>query len=756
MHTRIIAFCLLTAAMLPAAAVAAPAGPARGTLQERVDQAIKLGVNFLLSQISEEGTIQGNRRNVDEKDQLYGGLTALVAYALLEAKVSPQQPQLKRAIDWLMSAKLKGTYAVSLRACALAQLNDPKALALLKRDTEWLIEAAGEDGAYGYVSRHGRATGTTDNSNSQFAVLGLWAAAQRGVKVPNNLWRRIERHWLDCQNPDGGWNYRKDSSSESYGSMTAAGMASLFIAFDAIHREDFLQPTGQKEYLPITSGLKWLEENFSIRDNPGRGKQWWYYWLYSVERVARTSGHKRFGKHDWYAEGAARLLAIQDTDGSWDKHQGIHETAFAVLFLVRGRYPVLANKLRYRGRWNARPRDMAGLTHWLSWNFERPVIWQVVDVDAAVTDWQDAPILYISGAGPCEFSDEQIRKLRTFVLRGGLILSEAAGNNGDFTLDMQRTYRRMLPGMSLERLGKDHPVYTCYFKLARPTGLTAISNGIRPLVIHSARELSLAPHLGYRKDNKNTFQLLANIYVLATDKGILLPRGVSSWPEARQYAPAATIRLARLKYSGNWDPEPEAWSRLAIRLANRYRLKLQVTNALEIKHLDAELYPLAVMTGTDSFSLSDDQLEALKGYFDRGGRLVVDAAGGARAFAESVRRQILPLPADAVESPIPSGHAIFTWPERLDKAAYRRDFSLALGSGRYDFRLRGVYSGKRLVIIYSPDDLTAGLLGYQLSALRGYTPKCAADLMTNIVFYAARRTGRPGATVDAAPAGARE
>ena len=75
-----------------------------------------------------------------------------------------------------------------------------------------------------------------DNSNTQFAVLALREAAMAGASIPSNIWREIRDYWQAEQFDDGGFGYRKDASSPaaSYGSMTAAGTASLFITEDMV------------------------------------------------------------------------------------------------------------------------------------------------------------------------------------------------------------------------------------------------------------------------------------------------------------------------------------------------------------------------------------------------------------------------------------------------------------------------------------------------------------------------------------------
>ena len=52
-------------------------------------------------------------------------------------------------------------------------------------------------------------------------------------------------------------------------------------------------------------------------------------------------------------------------------------------------------------------------------------------------------------------------------------------------------------------------------------------------------------------------------------------------------------------------------------------------------------------------------------------------------------------------------------------------------------------SADRPLIVYSPDDLTAGLVGYGGHGVRGYAPDSAYALMRNLLLYAATRAKPP-------------
>ncbi len=713
---------------------AAPPTPVTPT-----DHAVHRSIGFLLKQIGPDGLCKGE---FAEGNPRRGGLTALCVYALLSAEVDYRQPEVKRALKRLAQIDMKGVYAVSMRACAFAACNDEKIEGALKKDIDWLVRAAGAYGRYGYQSADGKELSEYDNSNAHIAALGVWEGISR-LEVRNErslkYWRKVKQHWLDQQQINGGWGYRIRPGAirtRAYGSMTAAGLATLLVCVDTLKRDEFVRCTAWEEDKPISKALAWLQENYDIQANPGKGVQWRYYWLFGLARIGLTSGRKFVGGRDWFADGSKQLLDDQNADGSWgygNAGQRIPQTSFATLFLARGRRPVLANKLQYKGKWNCRPHDLVNFARHVGDTYERKVTWQIVGEQSGASDFLEAPILYISGAGPAGITDRQIDRIRTFVYQGGTIVSEAAGNNGSFTIDMRGFYKRLFPDYRLERLDPKHRIFSLQYSPKGLTGLWGISNGARLLAIHSPRELSLALQLGpAKKTNTPIFQLMTNIYLLTTDMGRLPRRGMRTPPIAKPFRPVATVNIARIKYKGNYDPEPLAWEHLAIWMGINHRIKLNVTGPMNIAELDVKKEPLAAMTGTGALELSDEEKTALKRYFDAGGQLIVDSCGGDRTFTRSIEQVLGPLVESGRRRAL-ANHLMLNGPAKIKRVYYRRSLSRRLGRDKALPLASTILRDGKPVIIYSPYDLTTGLAGYEGFSLLGYKPQSALPVMTNII-----------------------
>ncbi|MEI7836677.1 MAG: hypothetical protein WCK05_09740, partial [Planctomycetota bacterium] len=259
-----------------------------------LEAAAEAAAAFLKARLGPDGMAAGE---YPKDNPRYGGRTGLCAYALLSARVPGNDPALGRSLAWLRGAKLQGTYATAMRAGALATLNNKLDRPLLATDAKWLVEAARKDGSYTYTPPGSADAGVYDNSNSQMAVLGVWEAWRRGVEVPAGYWRNVETHWRTAQQADGGWGYFAPPPGlrgNSYGSMTAAGLATLFICQDALYRDRFMLCRDQELYQPISRGMEWLAKRFDVAGNPGKGVEWQQYWLYSLERAALASGEAPF------------------------------------------------------------------------------------------------------------------------------------------------------------------------------------------------------------------------------------------------------------------------------------------------------------------------------------------------------------------------------------------------------------------------------------------------------------------------------
>jgi len=365
--------------------------------QAKIDQAIHRGVEFLKTADS-PGHPHSKALHCDE----------LILYTFIIADVPPSNPRFKALLDRVLADEPYQTYKVALQAMALEELDRVKYQNRIAYCAQHLIDNQCQNGQWSYGTpttppkelpagvaseggdkpkpatgardfgaastrppkpkvlrklsikkqRDGGASG--DNSNTQYAALGLRACYDAGILIPEET-ITLAIKWLnesihpeegDAKVGKGavvsggetpgrpqGWAYKGADEGKAYGSMTAGGVGALTI-YDYMIKKDW------KKDPVVKNGMAWLGSRFAAADNPGRGKDWLLYYLYGIERAGVLYGTDKMGDHDWYLEGAKFLLDAQQADGAWKvsgHENATWDTCFAILFLKKATKPLVAS-----------------------------------------------------------------------------------------------------------------------------------------------------------------------------------------------------------------------------------------------------------------------------------------------------------------------------------------------------------------------------------------------------------------------------
>ncbi|WP_435009196.1 DUF4159 domain-containing protein [Tundrisphaera lichenicola] len=740
------ASCWLATALAPPLS-AAPAEVTR----EQVERSIQGGVAFLLKIQRPNGT-WGTEP----------GESALVTLALLTAGVPANSEPMSRALDALGQATVTPThetYTRALLAMTYAAADPAKYRDEIERQTGWLEQAQTTNGSWTYSTGFGRGAGG-DNSNSQYALLGLNAANEAGIFVKPEVWLRARRYWEATQNHDGSWGYHQGQGST--GSMTCAGIASLVITGlkQVQGREtlvgDRIEHCGDEAVSPsLQRGIDWMSNHFDVTQNINSGQTWHYYYLYGLERVGRLSGRRFFGNNDWYREGAAYLVRNQDRlQGFWrgqgPENDPVITTSFSLLFLAKGRAPVLVNKLRHgpNADWNNDHDDITNLVGVVSRDWKHLLTWQVVNPDvASVEDMLQAPIAYFNGHDAPVFSKAGEERLRDFVEQGGLIFAEACCGKEQFRAGFEALMKRVFPEpeLDLHPLAEDHAVWRSKYNLvemSRSHPLWGIEHGCRTVVIFSPDDLScywnqLDKSPGHPRVRAAT-ALGQNVIDYATGREMpadkLATRDIADFKEERPRRGA--LQIAKLRHAGDWNIAPLAIPNLTTTLRDKLKFDV-VINHKELFPRDPSLvhFPLIYLHGRAAVSFSEEDREALRRHLTPGGgTLFADAACGSASFDASFRRFVAELMPGNPLVPIPKDDDFYSRKIGYDLADARRT---AAAGGQSDYpELEGVKVDGRWAIIYSKYDLGCALQKQAGIDCKGYTHESALRIATNIVLYA--------------------
>lgn len=389
---------VLIAMIAPAVAQGVDDRPERrvkdSELQGEINDAITAGVAYLKSVQNEDGSwtygqaSQSPRRQKASSesgaDDYTGGLTALALYALAASGVPANDPVIERGVLWteenqhpFSTEGTVGTYSVSLLILALTRIDANEHRRRIHKLATRLVSGQLPNGTWTYVL--GRRTTTSkalggrmrlapqsqgDNSNSQFAVLGLWAAkVLTRFQVPKRTWTRVRDLFERSQREDGRWAYTEAKAAEGprarpgltavRPTMTAAGLVS-FVCATASLRGGVKGLAKARDEKVAERGLEAFlggQGDWSYRD---------YYLVYTIERVGTMLD---VPADDWYEKGATRLLSQQQRSGRWTARGGrgggegrgrrarggsahgdeanTYETSLSLLFLSRATvYPI--------------------------------------------------------------------------------------------------------------------------------------------------------------------------------------------------------------------------------------------------------------------------------------------------------------------------------------------------------------------------------------------------------------------------------
>ena len=329
-------------------------GQGKGPADREIARAITRGVEFLKGAQSDRG-----EWNEPAQNQHPLGMTALAGLALLENGVAREAREISKAREIVASLARESdqTYDVALAILFLARCQQTR-----KGDSESLIQALGRrlgqgdhEGIWDYSvprnvdespppsprSRPGerRKTGRRnrvfsgggDNSNTQFALLGLWAAGRHGFDSDANL-ESIDGHFRSTQLDDGRWGYR--IGMEGTDAMSCAGLMGLAIAASRPSLAE--RQTARARGAALAADPAFQSALRAVGQDARRaGNQSDIYYLWSLERVCVALGLRSLDGFDWYARGAQILLDRQDDDGGWphDRWGRLPSTCLALLFL---------------------------------------------------------------------------------------------------------------------------------------------------------------------------------------------------------------------------------------------------------------------------------------------------------------------------------------------------------------------------------------------------------------------------------------
>jgi hypothetical protein len=731
-----------------------------GVTSEQVEHAIREGVRFLKSQQAPDGSW------TEAEAQVKTGTTSLVTLALLTAGEKVESPEIQRSLEFLRGfgpQHLRNTYAIGLQTMVFAAAEPERDRLRLIANVDWLQQAQLKPGDRfrwpGTWTYSENKTQTGDHSNTQYALLGLNAANEVGIAVAPEVWALSRAHFERAQARDGGWAYTPNQQP-STGSMTCAGISSLIIAGSRRYEgEEFIVGETIRDCgkgaanAPLMRGINWLANHFQVGQNYGHGQVWKYYYLYGMERAGRLAGIRFFGQNDWYRAGAEELVHDQNPlSGFWrgaNQENELVATSFALLFLAKGRAPVLINKMRHAPftDWNNDPDDVRNLVGLVSRDWKSLLTWQIVDSDnATVQDLLQAPILFFNGHQMPDLSERGRQNIREYVEQGGFLFIDACCGSRAFDQGFRQLIAEIFPppDYQLRPLPPEHPVWRARFPMNPEVHpLWGIEHGCRTVAIYSPKDLSCywnqMEHSPANPAVVTAVKIGQNVVDYATGREMPADKLAAREIHNLNNAPPpkrGALRIAKLMHAGDWNIAPQAIPNLMDAL---HRPPFSYNVVLAQKDLfprDPNLiyYPLIYIHGRGALSFPKEDLDALRRHLEPGGgTLFADAACGSAVFDAAFRRFAAELLPDHKLEPIPRDDELYTDKVGLD--LHDCQYTKAAG-GRKDYPyLEGVKINGHWAVIYSKLDLGCALERHSGIDCKGYTYDSAVKIAGNIVIY---------------------
>jgi hypothetical protein len=711
--------------------------------------------------------------------------------------IPPTDPSIQSAMKFMRAfpgEQAGNNYAISLQTMAFCVVDPDRDRILIRNNVKLLEQNQNLNGNENHGGWHYTPGGSSDLSNSQFSVLALYEAERVGVRTGDATWQAAKKYWSKTQNSDGGWGYQptgQKGSGGASGSMTTAGISSLIISAGVLDRGGAtvkgnhilcFQNSDHEASAQIALGVDWLSKKFSVNANPNSGGFYLLYYLYALERVGRMTNQRFIGQHDWYRAGTEKILSLQDSlgGGHWNTPGGypISDTAFALLFLSKGRRPVLMSKIQFGNEdaWNVHPYDVNNLTLFVESKWSLEMTWQTIDIRHATADHLlQSPVISFSATNWTMSQtemEELAKKLREYLDQGGFILAEAQPGGASF----DRTFRALMqkvfpePGYELTLLDRAHPIWSAEQAIdpdhIRP--LEGIQYGCRTSVIYIP-EVEGKPSLSclwevYRHFLRGDDTKYSDVVQRKIDNGLGIGLNILAYATSRELRnkdeiPEHLVKpqmdtdrrgkifLPFLDY-GATNPAPHAAQNLLLFLETQCDMRVeQQVQSVTLSEEALANYPLLFMHGRGTFEFSEEQRRRLRQHLERGGFLFANSICSADNFSTSFQSEIRKIFPNAQWQKIPLSDPIFSdnyggfkidtldirLPERTRGQQRTVTQTRQVQPELFGIRLA---DDDRWLVIFSPHDVSCALEKTNALEWRGYTRQSALRLAANVILYA--------------------
>jgi len=297
----------------------------------------------------------------------------------------------------------------------------------------------------------------------------------------------------------------------------------------------------------------------------------------------------------------------------------------------------------------------------------------------------------------------------------------------------------------LKKLSPDSPLYTMDKKFknmgSKFPGM-GISDGTRMLVVVLEKDIANAWQKNSYTSRKRDFALGVNLFFMATGTNNLASRMRPIFSKIGQGVAWQGLRVAWIKHGGNSNTQPYALEYLSGMLKAENQVELEITKGVIPSVKSLKGYTLAWMTGSESFTLTEKQVAALRLFVRKGGTLFINSVGGSSAFTASAETMLGELFNDQAPTepgptcPLITGRCGEFRGPRLEKLKRTIDFRKAVPKMPEIIDLYEDTKTGRILAIFARYGIHDTLDGHTPSGAKSFMPDTARQIAANIALYA--------------------
>lgn len=392
--------------------------------------------------------------------------------------------------------------------------------------------------------------------------------------------------------------------------------------------------------------------------------------------------------------------------------------------------------------WNATPNDVNHLLRNLKDLADINYNMDVRFLGEISPDPEKNPVLFRSGHYNFDYSPAERKKLREFLLSGGMIIYNTGLGSAPFYRSVIREMKEIFPEQPVQRLTADHPIFHAFYDVDRVKYAAGVRKagykGDEPwfdAVEINCRVVALISRwgmaVGWQDAVKETYQayhpesafkLGMNIFSYASAMRAWAKNAANAMKFVDKNEKSSDkVSVVQLAYEGVWKTRHAG---LAV-LLHTFNQRTEVPVKFKIREMrltNREVFnsPLLYLTGHEHFTMSKKEITQLRQYLKNGGFLFAEACCGRKGFDLAFRQLIKTvLPTNPLK-PIPNDSAVFSYPYEIKTLGVTPTLARDLGKTAVPPVLEGVEIDGNVVVVYSRFGLSGGWEMSQSPYARGY------------------------------------